>query len=413
MRVAQVIVVWSSSLVLLGACDRHEPGALTRDVGGAGRAGASGQASVRAGAPAGSGGQAPVAAAGAAGTRTDAAAVAAAGEGPQPDDDAGAPPARDAAAPPASDAAVSPDPALCSDGFARGTAGNSTRQIAVLDPSPEGVGACPSGDVFAGAGEQLWRIPLDGRPPERFARLPGRSLEGIVCDDRGRIFVADISAFGALLSGAPPPSPPAVLMLAGDGQGEAVPLVLEDPPVPLTGYNGLLWVPDRGIYTTDMGAGLIVRFEEVAPGVFEGSVVQAGLPGANGLAYDARSRTLYVVLTGLLDESGIADSSVESFPLDDDGTLGVRTTVWTSPNWLDGADGLAIDERGVLYRANQLSGTVSRMSDEAVVARVPNPASLAFRGGTLLISDFKLLGSLQGPGGVYAVDLGVCGGPLR
>ena len=162
-----------------------------------------------------------------------------------------------------------------------------------------------------------------------------------------------------------------------------------------------------------MGAGLIVRFAEVAPGRFEGSVVQDGLPGANGLAYDPRLKTLYVVLTGMLNESGIADSSVESFPLHDDGTLGVRTTLWTSPNWLDGADGLAIDEHGVLYRANQLSGTVNRMSDEAVIAKVPNPASLAFRGGTLLITDFKMLGPLQGPGGVYSVSLGVCGGALR
>ncbi len=327
------------------------------------------------------------------------------------DDDAGAD--EDAGAVGEPDAAVAPDPSICSDGFARGVPSVSTRQIATLDPSPEGVGVCANGDVFAGAGEQLWRIPLDGSAPELFATLKGRSLEGIVCDDQGRIFVADISAFFALVNGTPPPLPPAVLMLQGDGRGEAVPLVLDDPPVELTGYNGLLWVPGRGIYTTDMGAGLIVRFEEVAPGELEGSVVQDGLPGANGLAYDPRLKTLYVVLTGLLDETGIPDSSVESFPLHDDGTLGARTTLWTSPNWLDGADGLAIDENGVLYRANQLSGTVNRMSDEAVIARVPNPASLAFRGGTLFISDYKLLGSLQGPGGVYAVDLGVCGGPLE
>jgi sugar lactone lactonase YvrE len=385
-------------LVLLGACDRHVAPSSTmmQEIGAGGSAGVSAQA----GATAGSGGRATVQA----GSGGRAALDAAIADDAALDDDAGTVIENDAA--------VSPDPSICPDGFARGTAGEATRRIAILDPSPEGVGACANGDVFAGAGEQLWRIPLDGKAPEPFATLPGRSLEGIVCDDRGRIFVADISALAALVSGAPPALPPAVLMLEGDGTGEAVPLVLEDPPVQLTGYNGLLWVPERGIYTTDMGAGLIVRFEEVALGAFEGSVAQDGLPGANGLAYDARSKTLYVVLTGMLNDTGVADSSVESFPLHDDGTLGARRTVWTSPNWLDGADGLAIDDQGVLYRANQLSGTVSRMSDEAVVAHVPNPASLAFRGGTLLISDFKILGPLQGPGGVYAVDLGVCGGPF-
>jgi len=404
MQVVRIIMVWSSALlVLLSACDPNvEPADPELPPAGAGGSGgASGQGGSPAGGSGGSAGEAPVDPAG--GTGAVAAPDGAVASDAEVDEDAGV----------ESDAAVAPDPTICPDGFARGVASGETRQLAILDPSPEGVGACANGDVLAGAGEQLWRIPLDGRAPEPFATLPGRSLEGIVCDDQGRIFVADISAFAALLSGAPPALEPAVLMLEGDGRGEPVELVLEDPPVQLTGYNGLLWVPGRGIYTTDMGAGLIVRFEEVAPGTFEGSVAQSNLPGANGLAYDPRSKTLYVVLTGLLNETGIADSSVESFPLHEDGTLGARTTVWTSPNWLDGADGLAIDEHGVLYRANQLSGTVSRMSDEAVVARVPNPASLAFRGGTLLISDFKILGPLQGPGGVYAVDLGVCGGPLR
>jgi sugar lactone lactonase YvrE len=405
MPLARVIALCSCSLLLLAGCDLpaptdppppDEPAAGSAGTAGASPAGTGGT-SERAG-PGGMGGTAGI-------TPVDASlADADADEDAHTDEDAGALDEQDAAPP--------LDPDTCPDGFPRGVPSTTTRKLATLDPSPEGVGACANGDVFAGAAEKLWRIPLDGAPPELFATLPGRALEGIVCDDRGRIFVADISALAAVLTGAQPALPPAVLMLEGDGSGSAVPLVLEDPPVQLTGYNGLLWVPGRGIYTTDMGAGLVVRFEEVAPSDFVGSVVQDELPGANGLAYDPRLQTLYVVLTGMLNETGIADSSVESFPVLEDGTLGARTTLWTSPNWLDGADGLAIDEHGVLYRANQLSGTVSRMSDEEVVAKVPNPASLAFRGGTLLISDFKMLGPLQGPGGVYAVDLGVCGGPL-
>src|SRR5688500_9889164 len=73
------------------------------------------------------------------------------------------------------DAAAPLDPNTCPDGFPRGALSTTTRKLATLDPSPEGVGACANGDVFAGAAEKLWRIPLDGSDPELFATLPGRS----------------------------------------------------------------------------------------------------------------------------------------------------------------------------------------------------------------------------------------------
>lgn len=401
MLLPRAIALCSYSLFLLTACD-HSPAPADPPPQDEPTAGSAGTTNPTPEAGTGGGAQ-PTAGQTGGGAPVEPADAATPTDATTPDEDAGA----------EDDAAAPRDPDTCPDGFPRGVASTTTRKLATLDPAPEGVGACANGDIFAGAVEKLWRIPLDGAEPELFATLPGRSLEGIVCDDRGRIFVADIAAVEAFLNGTEPPLPPAVLMLNGDGSGEPLAMVLDDPPVQLTGYNGLLWVPGRGIYTTDMFAGVIVRFEEVAPNEFVGSVVQDKLPGANGLAYDPKLQTLYVVLTGLANDTGIADSSVESFPLLEDGTLGPRTTLWTSPSWLDGSDGLAIDEHGVLYRANQLSGTVNRMRDEEVIAQVPNPASLAFRGGTLLISDFKLLGPIQGPGGVYAVDLGVCGGPLQ
>jgi sugar lactone lactonase YvrE len=299
--------------------------------------------------------------------------------------------------------------ALCPDGFARGAFQPNSRLVHALNPGPEGVGVCPDGTVLASAGEVLWRASLDGGAPTSFASLPGRSLEMIQCDAAGRIFVADISPMFDMLALRPRRFDPAVMMLAPDA-GAAVALKAPaDERADLTGFNGLLAIPKLGLYASDMLAGVIVRYRERAPGVFEASVVARELLGANGIAYDAKRSLLYVAVTGMV----LTRDRVVAFHVGSDGTLGRVQEVWSSAE-LHGTDGLAIDEQGVLYRADQLHGAVVRMSDDRVIARVPNPASLAFRGGTLYISDFKMLGALQngGEGGVYAVELGVCAGAL-
>lgn len=299
--------------------------------------------------------------------------------------------------------------ALCPDGFARGAFQLQTRLVRALTPGPEGVGVCPDGAVLASAGEVLWRVALDGGTPTSLATMPGRSLEMIQCDAAGRIFVADISPMFDMLALRSRRFDPAVIMLAPDA-GAAVPLKAPaNERADLTGFNGLLAIPKLGLYASDMMAGVIVHYRERAPGVFEPSVVARELVGANGIAYDAKRNLLYVAVTGMV----LTRDRVVAFDVGSDGTLGGMHEVWSSAE-LHGTDGLAIDEQGVLYRADQLHGAVVRMSDDRVIARVPNPASLAFRGGTLYISDFKMLGALQngGEGGVYAVDLGVCAGEL-
>ncbi|HEX6245124.1 MAG TPA: SMP-30/gluconolactonase/LRE family protein [Polyangiales bacterium] len=307
-----------------------------------------------------------------------------------------------------SDAGGGADTDLCADGFPRGKPGGATRLVHKLNPGPEGVGVCPNGDVLASAGEVLWRVPPQrGTPPERLATWEGRSLESIVCDAKGRIFVADISPMFALFSLQEPRFPPALMLLEAGAKEPRALVAPSARDIELTGFNGLLEIQGLGFYTTDMMAGLIVRYKESPAGTFDAEFVARDLPGANGLAYDPKRRVLYLVQTGMV----LTPDRVLAIEMNADGTLGVRRQIWSS-SALNGSDGLAIDENGVLYRADQLKGEVVRMRDEKVVAKVPNPASLAFRGGTLFISDFKMLGALQngGEGGVYAVDLGVCGG---
>jgi hypothetical protein len=67
-----------------------------------------------------------------------------------------------------------------------------------------------------------------------------------------------------------------------------------------------------------------------------------------------------------------------------------------------------VDELGRAYVAGYGQGDVMRLPEGMVVAHVANPASLAFRGSRLLVVDYHL-GEPTREGGLYAIDLGVCG----
>ena len=84
---------------------------------------------------------------------------------------------------------------LCTDGAPRGEASLELSRVAALTPSPEGVAVCPNGEVFVTVDglDELWRIPLDGAPPEPYASIAGVQPASIACDSRGRLFVAGYS----------------------------------------------------------------------------------------------------------------------------------------------------------------------------------------------------------------------------
>jgi sugar lactone lactonase YvrE len=321
----------------------------------------------------------------------------------EPEDDAGAPPIEDAGTSP-------PEcPDCCPDGFPRGTAGASLRKLASLTPSPEGVAVCPDGNVFValdGSGE-LWRIPLDGTAPERWARLGDRRPAGLTCDDQGRLFVAIFST----LSGASGPIS-AVLVTVRDADPIALPQ--PDDGSRIGGLNGIVAVQGVGVYASDTNANTIVLMRESPAGTFTTQIVARDVTLANGLAYDAANRTLYAVASGA--------GQVLAFSVAADGALGQRKSVPVNALILF-IDGVAVDEQGSVYVADYLGGGVIRAKDGKRVAPaaiggsdgrgddagLANPASFAFRGGALLITDYHVMAPEQ-PGGLYAIDLGVCGG---
>lgn len=288
----------------------------------------------------------------------------------------------------------------CRDGFARETASSTTRLVRAFTPSPEGVTVCPNGEVFLsfgaiGAGEsEIKRVPLDGSSPEHWSTIPGPTIAGITCDDKGRLFVAQFS-------GQPAPST-IIMVTAKDDPGTRLPTPSDGTSVQT--LNGIVAIKGLGVYASDTTGNTVLHARETAQNGFEVTVAATDVFGANGLAFDSNAKKLYVGMS-TTNKTGALDVA-------QDGTLGEVQEIWTGPDNPGFVDGTAVDEQGAVYVAYWLTGKVIRLSDDQVISNeVENPASLAFRGGTLLITDYKLEADVEG--GLYALDLGVCGAPTE
>jgi hypothetical protein len=299
-------------------------------------------------------------------------------------------PARDAARP--LDAASTEE--LCPDGFARGDASLALTRVAPFAPSPEGVTVCANGEVFVAVDgtDEIRRVPLDGGAPELYASLTGFQPAGMDCDERGRLFVASYSRRDGS------PNPP-ILMVAAKG-ASAVSL-----PAPgdagVGALNGIEAVEGVGVFASDTTNGTLLRARELPDGGFETTVAAKDLSAANGLMYAASTRRLYLT-------ANLLPPSVFSFAVGSDGALTDRREEATGSLLSPLYDGVAVDAAGTLYVADYLGGAVLRARDRVAIAKLSDPASFAFRGGTLLITSYHL-GDAKAEGGLYALSLGVCG----
>ncbi|MEY4582839.1 MAG: hypothetical protein RL701_7542 [Pseudomonadota bacterium] len=411
LRTAWLVSAWLVTMAVCVACGKSPvvPVVMDTPTGGAAdtRGGPAGMVSgpplagmLGAGAGASLQGAAGISAAGSsaltqagagAGPQPSAAGVAAAGaSGANASDEA------DAGEPDGEDAGVAACSDCCADGYPRGMVSSTTRAIQHFTPSPADVAVCPDGAAYItlDGQDEIWRVPSSG-PAALYAAVSGVQPAGIACDERGRLFVAAFS----LRTGSAVRAP-AILLIEKAG---AKPRALPQPSAawPLSTPNGVAFAPGLGVYVTDTLGGVIARSHEDATGTWHTSVVASNVLGVNGIAYDPGAHKLYV--------SNSLSSEVSAYAVGKDGALSQRTVLWTARS--GALDGLAVDEHGQVYVANYGEGPVLRIPEAREVARVAQPASLAFRGGTLFVVDYHLAEPTV-EGGLYAVELGVCGAEL-
>ena len=254
--------------------------------------------------------------------------------------------------------------------------------------------------------------------------------EGIAADKRGHIY-ASSSNFGAA-------SGPANICVL-DSHGTIADLI-SVPPATSTGVAkllGMLFVPNEGLYVTDIGGGRVIRVDvgshaitPIAGGFqspnaiardrlgnlwvsdsFPGTITKiapngattifsyptelaprAGETpgfGANGVAFDRNEHFLYVAETSRDQIYRIRY---------DDGMLGAIELFAQGVNGgaLDGADGIAFDVKGNLYVCSNQTDEIALLDPAGhVVAEIrgtgadafSNPASLVFVGRTVYVAN--------------------------
>jgi hypothetical protein len=279
---------------------------------------------------------------------------------------------------------------LCPDGFPRLTTTVSLHLVSKFTPSPEGVTVCPGGDVFIsipganGSGSEIKRIKA-GETPEHYTTIENSQTDGITCDAKGRLFAAQYG-------GSPTPS--TIIMVTGaNDPGTRLP-----GPKDLNLINGIIAIPGFGVYASDTMGNMIIHTND-EKGSFETTVVVDNINQPNGLSYNPDNRTLYVGTS--------LNNTIEAFQINADGSLGTSKKVWSGSIASGMVDGTAVDENGTLYVANWLGGTVIQTPKTVLTDIIVNPASLAWRGGMLFVTDYKL--TAEEEGGLYAIQLGICG----
>lgn len=198
-------------------------------------------------------------------------------------------------------------------------------------PHPEGVVIDADGWLYTGlshgdhvAGGPVVRVSPDGVAVEELADTGGRVL-GLAMDRRRRLYACD--AANRVIARIDP-----------DGRTETLAEEIGGWRLRLPNFcafdsDGVLYVSDSGTATAGQPTGAVLR---LAPDG-RGEVLVDGLVYANGLAVDESAGCLYVVET--------RDDRVRRIELD---TATPRAEVYAS-GLAHGPDGLALDNRGVLW----------------------------------------------------------------
>jgi sugar lactone lactonase YvrE len=271
------------------------------------------------------------------------------------------------------------------------------RQVATFDPSlgelPESIATDARGSFFLTMGNTVRELTADGVLTV-LATLPlpaGASTAGVALDGDGDLFVVS----GAF---APDPLAPRLWKIARSGAFEVV------ATFPPESFPNDLVLDDAGsIFVTDSFLGRVWKVDcagqltvWLSSPALLGNPAAPVLPvhalGANGIAFDAAKRNLFI---GNLDAGQIFRVAIGHHGLP--GPL----EVFAADARLQGADGIAFDRRGTLYVGVDIRdriATIDRHGRVEVVAEgglLDGPSSLVFgttrrTRKTLFISNFAI-----------------------
>ncbi|OZD06983.1 hypothetical protein CH275_07185 [Rhodococcus sp. 06-235-1A] len=296
-----------------------------------------------------------------------------------------------------------------------------TRDIAVvpLPGQPEGMAVDPEdGSIWSGSNRpnssaDVWHWAADGSLLETYSladHVPAQhGVNGIALDGDGRVYALDYSgaravridpATGTQTVYATFADLPACAGAAGN---PCEPASVDRPAWP----NWATFAPDGTMYVSDLNQATIWKVP--AGGgtaeIWYQNAEFASIYGVNGMQFDAAGRLNFVVTMSLVPSvESFGRGVVHRLSVTPDGRPGALETVAVASQ----GDGLAIGSSGRIYLpiANPLYNAVEVVDPDtrSVVASLPTPvesitrsipystpASVAFRGTSLIVSNHGLL----------------------
>ncbi|GHP18079.1 hypothetical protein RN2511_028150 [Rhodococcus sp. NKCM2511] len=296
-----------------------------------------------------------------------------------------------------------------------------TRDIAVvpLPGQPEGMAVDPEdGSIWSGSNRpnssaDVWHWDADGRLLATYSLTDRVAAEhgvnGIALDGDGRVYALDYSGARAVRIDPATGKQSVYATFANlPTCSGAVGIACEPSPIDRPAWpNWATFAPDGTMYVSDLNQATIWKVPAGggAAEIWYQNADFASIYGVNGMQFDAAGRLNFVVTMSLVPRvESFGRGVVHRLSVMPDGAPGELETVAVASQ----GDGLAIGSSGRIYLpiANPLYNALEVVDPDtrSVVASLPTPvesitrsipystpASVAFRGTSLIVSNHGLL----------------------
>ncbi|MEK8069344.1 SMP-30/gluconolactonase/LRE family protein [Rhodococcoides navarretei] len=318
-----------------------------------------------------------------------------------------------------------------------------TRDIAVvpLPGQPEGMAVDPEdGSIWSGSNRpnssaDVWHWDADGRLLATYSltdRVPAEhGVNGIVLDGDGRVYALDYSGARAVRIDPATGNQSDYATFANlPTCSGAAGIACEPSPIDRPAWpNWATFAPDGTMYVSDLNQATIWKVPAGGGNaeIWYQNSDFASIYGVNGMQFDAAGRLNFVVTVSLVPRvESFGRGVVHRLSMMPDGMPGALETVTVTGQ----GDGLTIGSSGRIYLpiANPLYNAVEVVDPDtrSVVASLPTPvesitrsipystpASVAFRGTSLIVSNHGLLAIDPHQWAILELGVGETGLPLH